>query len=86
MSASTRCATIAAMPADLSPLEVSLGLAGLIVFICWITFILAPAWASYGRLWERVAASFLTLFILASLLMVGVLLGAAVVWTYDTWA
>jgi hypothetical protein len=74
------------MPADLSPLEVSLGLAGLIVAICWVVFIAAPAWASYGRVWERIAASFLTLFILASLLMVGVLLGAAVVWTYDTWA
>ena len=74
------------MPFDLSPLEVSLGLAGLIVFICWAAFILAPAWASYARVWERLAASFLTLFILASLLMVGVLLGAAVVWTYDTWA
>jgi hypothetical protein len=36
--------------------------------------------------WERIAASVLTLFILASVLMVGVLLGAAVVWTYDTWA
>lgn len=74
------------MPADLSPLEVSLGLAGLITVICWVVFIVAPAWASYGRAWERIAASTLTVFILASLLMVGVLLGAAVVWTYDTWA
>ena len=74
------------MLSDLSPLEISLGLAGLIVAICWAVFIVAPAWASYGRVWERIAASFLTLFILASLLMVGVLLGAAMVWTYDTWA
>ena len=74
------------MLSDLSPLEISLGLAGLIVAICWVVFIVAPAWASYGRVWERIAASFLTLFILASLLMVGVLLGAAMVWTYDTWA
>jgi hypothetical protein len=71
---------------DITPLEWSLGLAGLITLICYVVFIIAPAWASYGRVWEKIAASFLTLFILASLLMVGVLLGAAVVWTYDTWA
>jgi hypothetical protein len=71
---------------DLSPLEVSLIIAGTVCLICYAVFIVAPAWASYGRVWERCAASVLTLFILASLLMVGVLLGAAVVWTYDTWA
>jgi hypothetical protein len=71
---------------DISPLEASLVLSGTITLICYAVFIVAPAWASYGRLWERCAASVLTLFILASLLMVGVLLGAAVVWTYDTWA
>jgi hypothetical protein len=71
---------------DPTPVEISLGLSGVIVLICYVAFIVAPAWASYGRAWERVAASFLTVFILASLLMVGVLLGAAAVWTYDTWA
>ena len=47
-------------------------------------FILAPAWTSYGRLWERVAASFLTLFILATLLGVGVVVGLVVVWAFAT--
>jgi hypothetical protein len=69
---------------DPSPVEISLMLSGLIVLICYVLFIVAPAWTSYGRVWERIAASFLTLFILASLLMVGIVLGAAVVWTYDT--
>ena len=69
-----------------SPVAISIGLSALIVMICYFVFLVAPAWASYGRTWERFAASFLTLFMLASLLMVGVLLGAAVVWTYDTWA
>jgi hypothetical protein len=69
-----------------SPTEISLLLAGAITFITYVVFIVAPAWASYGRGWERVAASVLTLFILASVLMVGIVLGAAVVWTYDTWA
>jgi hypothetical protein len=71
---------------DPSPVQISLLLSGVIVVICYVVFIVAPAWMSYGRVWERIAASVLTLFILASLLMVGVLLGAAVVWTYDTWA
>ena len=70
----------------LSPTEISILLAGTITFITYVVFIVAPAWASYGRVWERVAASFLTLFILATVLMVGIVLGAAVVWTYDTWA
>lgn len=71
---------------DPSAVQISLVLSGLIVLICYVVFIVTPAWLSYGRVWERIAASMLTLFILASLLMVGVLLGAAVVWTYDTWA
>jgi hypothetical protein len=49
-------------------------------------FILAPAWASYGRLWERVAASFLTLFMLVTLLGIGTGIGFAVVWFYDQYA
>jgi hypothetical protein len=71
---------------ELTPTEISLILAGTITLICYVVFIVAPAWASYGRLWERIAASVLTLFILATVLMVGIVLGAAVVWTYDTWA
>jgi hypothetical protein len=50
--------------------------------IAWAVFILTPAWTSYGRLWERIAASFLTLFILASLLGLGVVLGIAVIYVY----
>ena len=73
------------MPENLSPTDVSLILAGTITFITYVVFIVAPAWASYGRVWERIAASLLTIFILASVLMVGIVLGAAVVWTYDTW-
>ena len=50
--------------------------------MAWAVFILAPAWTSYGRLWERVAASFLTLFILATLLGIGVVVGLAIVWAF----
>jgi hypothetical protein len=50
--------------------------------MAWAVFILAPAWTSYGRLWERVAASFLTLFILATLLGIGVVAGLVIVWLF----
>jgi hypothetical protein len=52
--------------------------------MAWAVFILAPAWTSYGRMWERVAASFLTLFILATLLGIGVVVGLVVVWAFAT--
>jgi hypothetical protein len=69
-----------------SPQTISVAIAAAITLITYLVFIVAPAWASYGRVWERIAASVLTVFILASVVMVGVLVGAAVVWTYDTWA
>jgi hypothetical protein len=34
--------------------------------------ILAPAWSSYSRLWERVAASILSLYVLAVFVGIGV--------------
>jgi hypothetical protein len=43
--------------------------------------ILAPAWSSYSRLWERVAASILSLYVLAVLVGIGVA-GALVVVYY----
>jgi hypothetical protein len=42
--------------------------------------ILAPAWSAYARLWERVAAVFLSLYVLGALVGVGALAGLAVVY------
>ncbi len=58
-------------------------LAGAVALVGYGSFILAPAWASYGRLWERVVAALLTAFTLASLLGIGAALGLAIVWSYD---
>ena len=59
---------------------------GAVALVGYSVFILAPAWASYGRLWERVAASFLTLFMLVTLVGVGTGIGFAIVWFYDQYA
>jgi hypothetical protein len=57
-----------------------------VVLAGYVMYILLPAWNCYGRVWERVAASVLTLFILASLLSIGLAIGVSLVWFYDTYA
>lgn len=74
------------MEIDLTATEVALALAAGVIGAGYIALILVPAWECYGRLWERVAASFLTLFILATLLGIGAAIGLAVVWSYDQYA
>jgi O-antigen ligase len=71
---------------DFTSTELTLGLAAGLVGACYVFLILMPAWRCYGRLWEKVAASFLTLFILATLLGAGAGIGFAVVWSYDRYA
>jgi hypothetical protein len=71
---------------QLSVTEIALGSGGLVALIAYVVLIAIPAWTSYGRWWERIGAVLLTLFILATLLGIGVGIGAAVVWTYDQWA
>jgi hypothetical protein len=74
------------MNLDFSSTEIAIALAAAVVSTCYVALILVPAWRCYGRVWERLAASFMTLFILATLLGIGVVAGLAVVWTYDTYA
>ncbi|HZG48332.1 MAG TPA: hypothetical protein VEY90_02320 [Thermoleophilaceae bacterium] len=71
---------------DLSTTEIAIGVAGALITVCYVAFILVPAWRCYGRLWEKLAAGFLTLFVLATLLGIGTAIGLAVVWSYDQYA
>lgn len=71
---------------DLTSTEVVLALAAGVVGAGYIAFILVPAWESYGRVWERVAAGVLTLYTLATLLGIGAAVGFAIVWFYDRYA
>ena len=49
----------------------------------YIAFILVPAWTSYSRGWERCAAAFLTLYVVAACLGLGLAGGGAIVWFWD---
>ena len=42
-----------------------------------------PALSSYGRIWEKAVAGFLSLFVLAALVLVGVVIGLVVVYYYN---
>jgi hypothetical protein len=56
---------------------------GVLALIAYVAFILVPAWSAYSRVWERLAASFLTLYVLAGFAILGAAGGAAVVWFWD---
>lgn len=56
------------------------GLGMLAVFV-WLVVI--PAWTSYGRAWERVAATFLSLYVLLALVGLGTAGGLGIVWFWD---
>jgi hypothetical protein len=45
--------------------------------------IVAPAWSAYSKLWQRVAATFLSLYVLAGLVVLGAGLGLLVVLLWD---
>jgi hypothetical protein len=74
------------MSIDLSTTELALALAAGVVGAGYLVLILAPAWECYGRMWEKLAATFLTLYVLATLLGAGAAIGLAIVWTYDQYA
>jgi hypothetical protein len=71
---------------QLTTTQIAVGGGCLVALVAYGVLIVAPAWASYGRWWERFAASFMTLFILATLAGVGAGIGAAIVYTWNTWA
>jgi O-antigen ligase len=56
---------------------------GVLGLLAYIAFILVPAWGAYSRVWERLAASFLTLYVLAAFVILGAAGGAAVIYFWD---
>lgn len=74
------------MSVDLSITELTIAIAAAIAGAAYVALIVAPAVRAYGRLWEKLAAGFLTLYIVGTLLGIGAVLGLLVVWSYDTYA
>ena len=60
--------------------ELVAGGAAVIGLALYGALILRPAWTSYSRLWERVAATVLSLYVLAVLVGVGVVGALAAVY------
>ncbi len=59
------------------------GIAGLISLVAFVSLILVPAVGSYGRLWEKAAAGFLSVIVLVALILTGIVAGLAFVYYYD---
>jgi hypothetical protein len=57
--------------------------AGVFGLALYAGLILVPVWNSYTRLWERLAATVLTLYVLAVLVGAGIGLAAAAIWFWD---
>ena len=60
--------------------ELVLGAAGFLGFCLYIAYILVPAWSSYSRMWERLAATVLSVYVLG--VLVGIGAGAALAAVY----
>ena len=70
----------------MSPREITFivaGCCGALALAAWVGLIVVPAWRSYSRVWERLAAAFLTLYVLAALALVGAFGGALVAYYWD---
>jgi hypothetical protein len=64
------------------------GAAGLISVAAFVGLILVPALGSYGRVWEKLVAGMLSLFVLAALVLVGLVIGIVIFLNWDeisTW-
>jgi len=68
--------------ADLGHQYLLYGISAAICLAIFVTLILAPALSAYGRIWEKAAAGFLSLFVLAGLVIGGVVIGLAIVYYY----
>jgi hypothetical protein len=77
---------VSLLPLALQKIEneyVLFGVAGLISLVAFFSLIFVPAIGSYGRLWEKAAAGFLSLIVLVALVLTGVVVGLAVVYYYN---
>jgi hypothetical protein len=69
--------------AKIAPEYMLFGGAALVSVLAFAILILVPAVGSYGRAWEKATAAFLSLFVLATLVMVGIAAGVAIVYFWE---
>jgi hypothetical protein len=60
------------------------GAAGLVSLVAFAGLILMPALGSFSRGWEKLAAGLLSLFVLAALVLVGLVIGFVVFYNWDS--
>jgi hypothetical protein len=56
---------------------------GLAVLVAFVMLVLRPALQSYSGFWPRLAAGFLSLYVLATFVGLGVVGGLAITWFWD---
>jgi len=64
--------------AEISAEYLLFGGAALVSLLAFVGLILVPALSSFGRVWEKAAASFLSLFVLVALILIGIALGLVI--------
>jgi hypothetical protein len=69
--------------AEIAPEYLLFGGAAIVSVLAFAILILVPAIGSYGRTWEKATAAFLSLFVLAALVMVGIAAGVAIVYFWE---
>jgi hypothetical protein len=62
---------------------IAVGSAAGVSLIAWVALVLVPAWTSFSRVWERLVATVLSLYVLAAFVGVGLVLGGAFLWYFD---
>ena len=56
---------------------------GFLILCVFLWLILVPAVLSYSRVWERIAAGFLSFYVLLAFIGTGVVAGLGVAWFWD---
>ena len=62
---------------------IAIGSAAGVSLIAWVALVLVPAWTSFSRVWERLVALVLSVYVLAAFALVGLLLGGGFLWYFD---
>lgn len=68
---------------DIAPQYLIFAGAALISLVAFVGLILVPALGSVGRIWEKLGVSFLSLFVLVTLVLVGVIVGVVIVYYWN---